>query len=296
MNSINIEIDNFLNYIRFERGLADNTVSSYSVDLLEFSSFLEKNSVTEPKDITEKLIEEFIITLSKNNFAQSSVHRKVASVRGFAKYLLREEIIEKNIVKNIKNPLNQNRLPKACNIIDVEALLNAPTDEGFEVRDKAMLELLYGCGLRVSELINVKINDLDFENKIIRVFGKGSKERFIPCGEIAVEFIEKYINELRGNLNTKRSDFLFLTKFGKPMSRMMFWKLIKKYCKRAGLPEDITPHTLRHSFATHLLSGGADLRSIQEMLGHASIGTTEIYTSVSNDELKAIFKATHPRA
>ena len=246
--------------------------------------------------IAESDIEALIISLSKKGFAKSTVHRRVAAVRGFCKYLLKEKIIENNIVKNIKNPLAENHLPKACNIIDVEALLNAPTNEGFELRDKAMLELLYGCGLRVSELIKVKINDIDMTNKIIRVFGKGSKERYVPCGEVAISWITKYIEELRGSLNKSRSDYLFLTKFGKPMTRMMFWKLIKKYGKRAGLDENISPHTLRHSFATHLLAGGADLRAIQEMLGHASIGTTEVYTSVSSDELKVIFKSTHPRA
>ena len=296
MHNINIETDNFLNYLKFERGLSDNTCQSYSVDLNEFASFLAEKEIENTENITESDIESFIISLSKKGFAKSTIHRRVAAVRGFAKYLLKEKIIENNIVKNIKNPLAQNHLPKACNIIDVEALLNAPTNEGFELRDKAMLELLYGCGLRVSELIKVKIVDLDMTNKIIRVFGKGSKERYVPCGEIAIFWISKYINELRGSLNTQKSEYLFLTKFGKPMTRMMFWKLIKKYCKRAGLDENISPHTLRHSFATHLLAGGADLRAIQEMLGHASIGTTEVYTSVSSDELKAIFKSTHPRA
>ncbi|MBQ7256868.1 MAG: site-specific tyrosine recombinase XerD [Abditibacteriota bacterium] len=296
MSNINIEIDNFINYLKFERGLSYNTCQSYSVDLNEFVSFLAEKEIENTENIGESDIEAFIISLSKKGFAQSTIHRRVAAVRGFCKYLLREKIIEKNIVKNIKNPLTQNHLPKACTIIDVEALLNAPTNEGFELRDKSMLELLYGCGLRVSELINVKVHDLDMTNKIIRVFGKGSKERYVPCGEVAIFWIDKYITDLRGSLNTLRSEYLFLTKFGKPMTRMMFWKLIKKYCRRAGLDENISPHTLRHSFATHLLAGGADLRSIQEMLGHASIGTTEVYTSVSSDELKAIFKSTHPRA
>ena len=296
MSDINLDCDNFLNYIKFERGLSDNTCEAYAKDLADFAEFLEENKCESVTSVTENLIEQYIIALSKADFSRSTIHRRVACVRGFCKYLLKEKIIDTNVIKNIKNPLAEQHLPKACDIIDVEALLNAPEGEGFEIRDKAMLELLYGCGLRVSELINVRINDLDFDNRIIRVFGKGSKERFIPCGEVALYYINIYIEELRGKLNSERSDFLFLTKFGKPMTRMMFWKLIKKYCRRAGLPEDISPHTLRHSFATHLLAGGADLRSIQEMLGHASIGTTEIYTSVSNDELKAIFRATHPRA
>lgn len=292
---MNIEIDNFINYIKFERGLADNTCEAYSLDLNELADYFEKNNI-DLYAANEKDLESYIIFLSKSNYSKSSIHRKVASLRGFFKYLYREKYIENNIVKNIKNPLNETHLPKACSIIDVEALLNAPKSEGMEIRDRAMLELLYACGLRVSELINVEINNIDFTNKIIRVFGKGSKERFIPVGDVAVFYINEYVNNLRGNLDKYRSNFLFLTKFGKPMTRMMFWKLIKKYCKRCGIDENISPHTLRHSFATHLLSGGADLRSIQEMLGHASIGTTEVYTSVSNDELKAIFKATHPRA
>lgn len=292
---MNIEIDNFINYIKFERGLSDNTCEAYSLDLNELADYFDKNNI-DLFTANEKDLEKYIIFLSKSHYSKSSIHRKVASLRGFFKYLYREKIIENNIVKNIKNPLNETHLPKACSIIDVEALLNTPKNEGLEIRDRAMLELLYACGLRVSELINVEINNIDFTNKIIRVFGKGSKERFIPIGDVAIFYVNEYINNLRGDLDKFRSNFLFLTKFGKPMTRMMFWKLIKKYCRRCGIDENISPHTLRHSFATHLLSGGADLRSIQEMLGHASIGTTEVYTSVSNDELKAIFKATHPRA
>lgn len=296
MSKIFSECDNFLNYIKFERGLSDNTCEAYSHDLMDFLSFLEKENVENVRDLTEDILEKYIVFMSKSGFAKSSLHRKTACLRSFCKYLFKEHIIEKNIIKNIKNPLNVTHLPKACDIIDAEALLNAPSDEGFEIRDKAMLELLYGCGLRVSELINVKLEDLDTENRIIRVFGKGNKERYIPFGEIALHYINIYTDTLRGKLNDRKSSYLFLTKFGKPMTRMMFWKLIKKYCRRAGLPEDISPHTLRHSFATHLLAGGADLRSIQEMLGHASIGTTEIYTSVSNDELKAVFRSAHPRS
>ena len=296
MNNINFEIDNFLNFLKFERGLSDNTCQSYSVDLKEFASFLSEKEIEDLEDITESDIEAFIISLSKKGFAKSTIHRRVAAVRSFCKYLLKEKIIKTNVIKNIKNPLSQTHLPKSCTIIDVEALLNAPVNEGLELRDKAMLELLYGCGLRVSELIKVKVSDIDMTNKIIRVFGKGSKERYVPCGEVALLWIQKYMELLRFSLNKKRSEYLFLTKFGTPMTRMMFWKLIKKYCQRAGLDENISPHTLRHSFATHLLAGGADLRSIQEMLGHASIGTTEVYTSVSSDELKVIFKSTHPRA
>ena len=296
MNHTDTQCDNFLNYLRFERGLADNTIEAYGKDLSEFSVFLLKENITDPKNITEKSVEKFIVRLSKSGFAKSSIHRKCACVRGFCKYLFREKITETNVVKNIKNPMNESHLPKACDIIDVEALLGAPHISGYELRDKAMLELLYSSGLRVSELINVKIHDIDYENRIIRVIGKGNKERFVPVGEIAVFYIDIYVKELRSMLNTHKSDSLFLTKFGRPMTRMMFWKLIKKYCRRAGLGENISPHTLRHSFATHLLAAGADLRSIQEMLGHASIGTTEIYTSVSNDELKAIFRAAHPRS
>ena len=229
MNNILIEIDNFINYIKFEKGLSENTCFSYSQDLQDFYLFLEKNNIINFTDLTENLIENFIISLSKKGFALSTIHRRVASVRGFCKYLYKEKIIENNIIKNIKNPLTQNHLPKACDIFDVERLLNAPANEGLEIRDKAMLELLYGCGLRVSELINVKIGDIDFINRIIRIFGKGSKERFVPCGEISLNYINIYIDKLRGNLNINRSEYLFLTKFGKPMTRMMFWKIIKKY-------------------------------------------------------------------
>ena len=296
MNNLNLHIDNFLNYIRFEKGLADNTIDSYSRDLISFCEYLDKKKINNVEDLNQSIIENYIVCLSKDNYKLTTIHRKTACIRGFIKYLVLERVIEKNIAKNIKTQKPPRRLPKACDIFEVEKLLNAPKDNELGIRDRAMLEVLYACGLRVSELINIGINDIDMQNKIIRVFGKGSKERFIPIGDVAIYYVKEYLIKERNVLNKAKSQFLFLTRYGKPMSRMMFWKIIRKYALEAGIKTEITPHTLRHSFATHLLERGADLRALQEMLGHSSIATTEVYTHISNDELKMIFKTSHPRA
>jgi len=296
MNNLNLHIDNFLNYIRFEKGLADNTIDSYSRDLISFCEYLDKKKINNVEDLNQSVIENYIVCLSKDNYKLTTIHRKTACIRGFIKYLVLERVIEKNIAKNIKTQKPPRRLPKACDIFEVEKLLNAPKDNELGIRDRAMLEVLYACGLRVSELINIGINDIDVQNKIIRVFGKGSKERFIPIGDVAIYYVNEYLIKTRNVLNKAKSRFLFLTRYGKPMSRMMFWKIIRKYALEVGIKTEITPHTLRHSFATHLLERGADLRALQEMLGHSSIATTEVYTHISNDELKMIFKTSHPRA
>jgi integrase/recombinase XerD len=222
----------------------------------------------------------------------------MSAVRSFIKFLCSEKQIRKSPLAQLESIKPPKRLPKALDVDETSRLLKAPDmRDKFGLRDRAMLETLYASGLRVSELINIKIDDLNLKMGFLRCIGKGDKERIVPIGEIAIECIGAYVDRVRGEFcNGERSEYLFLTKRGAPMSRVMFWKIIKKYALEAGITRELTPHTLRHSFAVHLLERGADLRSLQEMLGHASIGTTQIYTHVTRDYLHEIYKETHPRA
>ncbi|MCE5322758.1 site-specific tyrosine recombinase XerD [bacterium] len=295
---IDYHIQRFLDYISVERGLSQNTVASYGRDLSQFASFLLKRNVTEPDKIDNDCMVAFLDMLSKEKYAQTSIARKITAVRGFIKYLCSERIIEKNPLHAFETRRPPIRLPKSLDVEDLASLLDSPDiHDDLGLRDKAMLETLYACGLRVSELIALKVEDLNLNMGFIKCMGKGNKERVVPIGEIAGEYVRAYIDRVRGRLaGIHRSEYLFLTKQGKPMSRVMFWKIIKKYAAQAGITKSITPHMLRHSFATHLIERGADLRSVQEMLGHASIATTQVYTHVSRDHLREVYKETHPRA
>ena len=290
-------IDDFIAYIQFEKGLSDNTILAYGADLSIFAEFIEQKKINNLNDISVLLLEEYVKFLFEK-FNEVSVKRRLAAVKSFLKYLAREEIISKNIGETVSFNINKSKLPKSANVFNIQVLLNAPDlNDKFGIRDKAMLELLYASGLRVSELVSVKLNHVSLEHGIIRVFGKGGKERFVPVGEIALLCVSIYINSVRLEFAGNRgSSYLFLNKNGDNMSRVMFWKIIKKYAKKVGIIENITPHTLRHSFATHMLERGADLRALQEMLGHASISTTEIYTHLTREHIKEVYKETHPRA
>jgi integrase/recombinase XerD len=295
---MDIFIQQFLDSLIVERGLSKNTVESYARDLAQFAGFAEKCGVTEPREIDEDCLVGFLRRLDKEKYAAASIARKMSAVRGFVKFLCAEQVIERNPISRMEPARPPIRLPKSLDVEEVSRLLDAPDiADDLGLRDKAMLETLYASGLRVSELIAVKVEDAGLSTGFLRCVGKGGKERVVPLGEIAIEYIRAYIDRVRGKLaGDQRSEYLFLTIQGRPMSRVMFWKIIKKHAARAGIAKSITPHMLRHSFATHLLERGADLRSLQEMLGHASIATTQVYTHVSRDHLREVYKESHPRA
>jgi len=295
---IDYHIQRFLDHIALERGLANKTLEAYGRDLAQFMVFLEECEVTEPCAIDEKCLLGFLERLHREKMAPASVARKMTAVRCFIKYLCAEREMDKSPLNAIPTARPARKLPKSMDIDEVGRLLKAPNiGEELGLRDRAMIELLYATGLRVSELVGLKTDDVNLKMGFVRCIGKGSKERVVPLGEIAVHLVEAYLDRVRGRLaKGERSEYLFLSKLGQPMSRVMFWKIIRKYAAEAGIKKTITPHMLRHSFAAHLLERGADLRSLQEMLGHASIATTEIYTHVTRDHLREIYKETHPRA
>ncbi len=284
----------FLIYLSAEKGLSKNTIESYSLDLRKFRDFL----LSKDKGFnffSKADIVDFLDRLRDKDYTTSSICRFISSIRGICKYLVIEKIIAEDPSENLQTPKKWERLPKALSIEDVKALLGARIDGSMIFRDSAMLELLYSSGLRVSELVSLKLGDINFEAGFLRVIGKGSKERVVPMNSRAADKIKRYMNKLRPLLLKKRhSDYLFVTGRGGPMTRQRFWQTMKAYGRRIGI--ELSPHTLRHCFATHLLEGGADLRSVQKMLGHSDISTTQIYTKVSTDRVKRVYQEHHPRA
>ncbi|MDN5311399.1 MAG: integrase/recombinase XerD [Thermoanaerobacteraceae bacterium] len=236
--------------------------------------------------------------MHKKGKASSSISRACAAIKSFYHFLVMERLIEKDPTLNLDTPKLEHRLPRVLTLNEVEQLLNQPdTSVIWGFRDKTMLELLYATGIRVSELILIKVEDLNVEMGFLRCFGKGSKERIVPVGSVALKYLDIYINEVRPKfLKEQDNGILFLNHLGKGLTRQGFWKIIRKYAQKAGIEKHITPHTLRHSFATHLLENGADLRSVQEMLGHADISTTQIYTHITRSKIKEVYDRTHPRA
>jgi integrase/recombinase XerD len=287
----------YLDYLIIEKGLSNNSLVSYSADLAKFLTFLEKQNIADIKDVDSTLILAWLIDLSKSGLAAKSRARHLISVRGLFRYLLNENIISADPLKNIDLPKTGFSLPKYLSVQEVNTLLAQPDrSQPRGLRNAAMLEIMYGSGLRVSELIFLQVQDVNLDANFVRVTGKGSKERVIPFGSCAGNILQEWIREGRPRLlPNSPSPYLFVAKAGKPMSRQGFWKLLKKYGLMANLSKDISPHTLRHSFATHLLEGGADLRSVQIMLGHSDISTTQIYTHISKDYLIKMHEKFHPR-
>lgn len=288
----------YLAHIKLEKNLSQNTVVSYKNDINAFISFLKDSSVDDPSNITSDHIRRFFKTIKELGLSGSSSARYFSSLKGFFLYLLKNKYILKNPIEKITAPKISKKLPGVLNIPEIEKILSAPkVQDKLGLRDKTILELFYACGTRVSELINLKVNDLFFDDEIIRVFGKGSKERLIPIGSSAIKWIGKYLKKSRPLLmkKSKSENNLFLNSHGTKLSRMGIWKIIDKYVKEAGIKKKVHPHTFRHSFATHLLEGGADLRAVQEMLGHADISTTQIYTHIDRDYIKQVHKQYHPR-
>lgn len=292
-------LKSFLYFIELEKGLADNTIYSYKNDLSRFIEFIYVNNVSYYKDVSLELLESFFKELHELGLNNSSRARYLSAIREFYKFLNYKKVITDNKTEKLDLPKSSRKIPEVLSFNEVSLILDIiETQTNLGVRDRAMLETLYASGLRVSELINVKERDILFEEGIIRVFGKGSKERIVPIGSSALLFIRQYLSEVRFQLkNPKRnSEELFLNSRGGKLSRMGVWKIIDKYVKMTNIEKNVHPHTFRHSFATHLLEGGADLRAVQEMLGHSDISTTQIYTHIDNQYLKEIHKSFHPRA
>lgn len=287
----------YLDYLIIEKGLSENSLMSYSADLAQYITFLEKNNIHHLNDVDTTGILAWLIDLSKKGLSAKSRARHLVTVRGLYKFLINEKKVVKNPVKNIDIPKTGLALPKIMTIKEVADLLDAPDiRKPKDLRNAAMMEIMYGAGLRVSELILLNLQDINLDANFVRVMGKGSKERIVPIGSQARSITQKWIKEGRPSLLKKISTpYLFVARAGNPMTRQSFWKIIKKYGLLANISKNITPHTLRHSFATHLLEGGADLRSVQTMLGHSDISTTQIYTHISREYLVKMHQKYHPR-
>ncbi|MFH1854031.1 MAG: site-specific tyrosine recombinase XerD [Candidatus Omnitrophota bacterium] len=290
-------IEEFLSYLSVERGLSNNTLISYKRDLSKFFKYLKARHVASIDNVSRQTVTSFMLNEKDKGLSANSISRELACLKTFFKFLLKENKIRDNVTGVIESPKLWKKLPDTLNIDEVEELLKAPNvRDAMGARDRASLELMYATGMRVSELVNLKMDDVKIELGIAKCFGKGGKERIVPFGKKARESIVRYLENSRPKfLKKKISNFLFLTRLGKPMSRQTFWKIIKKYAREAHIKKRITPHSLRHSFATHILERGADLRIVQEMLGHSDISTTQIYTHISKDRLKSIHKKFHPR-
>jgi len=284
----------YLDYLAVEKGLAKNSLSSYATDLRKFADWLDERPL---EKVQRQDIIRYFQSQRSAGISARSVARALAALRGFFRFLVSEKHLQHDPTENIENPKLWSTLPKSLSAEEVEALLDAPdrkTPDG--LRDAAMLELLYATGLRVSELIRVKLEDLVLDAGFLRTFGKGSKERIVPFGDTARDAITAYIERARPEFNKRNDPHVFLTKRSRPMSRQTFWMKIVRYARQAGIKSHISPHVLRHSFATHLLENGADLRSVQMMLGHSDISTTQIYTHVSRARLQKLYDQFHPRA
>ncbi len=286
----------FLDFLSVEKGLSVNTVLSYSRDVQKLFRFFRKEKIHWLKAGEEDLIR-FIHHQSRAGLSPRSMARVISSLKSFYRFLVLDGTLKKNPAVDLSSPKTWLALPKFLTVKEVESLLSQPDEENVRgVRDKAMLELLYATGLRASELVSLKIKDLNLEDGFLLCLGKGGKERLVPIGESAVRAVRKYLDEARPKLLKQSSEFLFVTQRGGAFTRQGFWKILKNYVRKAGLDLKISPHILRHSFATHLLERGADLRSVQLMLGHSQITTTQIYTHVSRKRLRRVYDKFHPRA
>ncbi|WP_209686777.1 site-specific tyrosine recombinase XerD [Lactobacillus colini] len=291
-------LEDYLRYAQVERGLSKNTISSYRQDLIEYLAFLEEDNQT-TWEVDAYVIDSFLAKQRDLAKATASITRMISSLRRFYKWLLRSDIIMRDPMIKIDSPKKERRLPVALSHKEIDELLAAPNiSQPLGLRDRAILETLYATGMRVSELITLKESNLHEELNLIRVIGKGSKERLVPITDVALSWIEKYQKDVRDSqiLNKgKYTDFIFLNAHAHPLTRQSIWQLIKKYCQQVNITKNVTPHTLRHTFATHLLENGADLRVVQEILGHSDISTTQIYTNLTQKHILEVYKQAHPR-
>ena len=297
-------IRNFLDYLVVERGLSQNTIEAYRNDLQQLASFMQEEATKQGAippwaGFNRQSMLSYLLNLKERNYAPTTVARKVAATKSFFSFMVSEGIIKSNPIQEVGSPRVGKSLPKPISISQVRRLLEQPTkrDTPEAKRDTAMLELLYASGMRVSELVSLNLNDMDMEGGYVRCFGKGHKERLIPIHKRATSAVENYIKEDRPRLaHGKDEPALFLNARGERLTRQGLWQILKGYAKSAELGTDITPHTLRHSFATHMLNGGADLRSVQELLGHANISTTQVYTHLTTEHIRSSYDRSHPRA
>ena len=295
----NEAIENYANYLRFEKNASENTIEAYVSDLQKLQNFAEQNlaSVT-PITISYEHLQDFLYQVSKINYSERTQARWISSIKGFFSFLLEDELREDNPSALLETPKLGLYLPDTLSLEEIEKLISA-TEENTDLakRNRCMIEVLYGCGLRVSELTELQISNINFKENYLKIQGKGDKVRFVPLADYTADFIKNYINNIRSKqkINPKHSDILFLNSRGAQISRQMVFLIIKEIVRKAGIQKNISPHTFRHSFATHLLQNGADLRFIQEMLGHSSITTTEIYTHLNTEELHETILKYHPR-
>lgn len=291
-------IEDYFHFLQIERGLSDNTLKSYKRDLMDYTNFIDKTlGISTWEVVMRKEIIQFLYTLKDSGKSTSTISRHISSIRSFHQFLVRENIVDHDASLHIETPKKDRKLPDVLSQNEVELLLSIPTNTPLSYRNKAMLELMYATGLRVSELINLRVSDLHLTMGFLQCFGKGSKERIVPIGNVAIKTVENYLQCGRPQLiKQNNSSILFVNQHGRPLSRQGFWKILKKLALDKGIRKKITPHTLRHSFATHLLENGADLRIVQEMLGHEDISTTQIYTHVTKTRMKDMYQTYHPRA
>ncbi|MDA9633996.1 site-specific tyrosine recombinase XerD [Pseudomonadota bacterium] len=289
-------VDSFLSALRLEKGLSENTIKAYSNDCQDFNKWLFSNKRYRAVAATEADIENYLKHLRIIGLSNSSINRKLSSLKHFFNYLSKTKLLKSNPVMNISGPKNSKVLPKSLSIIDVNSLIEAPDCSNFiGLRDRAMIELMYATGVRISELINLEYSNIDLNRSLIKVMGKGGKERMIPFGDDALTWLINYIEFRRKNKLSLNSRDFFISQQGKKITRQAFWHRIKIYLKASGLSMDVSPHTLRHAFATHLLNNGADLRSVQMLLGHSDLSTTQIYTHIAKQRLSDMVKQHHPR-
>ncbi|NQU95549.1 MAG: site-specific tyrosine recombinase XerD [Candidatus Omnitrophica bacterium] len=290
-------IDQFLDYLSIERGLSKNTIVSYKQDLTKFAGYLKSRSITKIQSVTKHNVSKYIYFLKDKGLSSSSISRNLVTIKVFFKFLIAERLVTEDAAGVLESPRLTQYLPEVLGMQEVVKMLNTP--DGRDLlgqRDKAVLELMYATGMRVSEMVELMHENLNMDVGFIKCTGKGGKERIVPVGRVAKIALSRYMEKSRPKLLGKKEDrHLFISRLGKKISRQSFWKMVRKYAVAAGIKRKITPHTLRHSFATHLLEKGADLRSVQEMLGHADISTTQLYTHINKSRLKGIHKKFHPR-
>ncbi|WP_048602217.1 site-specific tyrosine recombinase XerD [Rubeoparvulum massiliense] len=291
-------LQQYIQYLVVEKGLAENSIQSYGRDITQYLTFIKEKYQISVEKTTRTHVMGYLIHLQEQGKSTSTITRNLSSLRGFYRFLLLDRYIASDPTSHLETPKLDKRLPKVLTIEEVDRLLQQPKEiDAMGARDKAMLELLYATGLRVSELISLNVHDVNINMEFVRCMGKGSKERIIPLGSSAIKALQRYTERFRPQLVRNRSEeALFLNHHGGRLTRQGFWKIIKQYAESAQITKVITPHTLRHSFATHLLENGADLRAVQEMLGHADISTTQIYTHVTQTRLKEVYQKTFPRA
>ena len=288
----------FTDYIALEQGLSPRTIEAYQRDLARFAEYAELKGVAAPADITATVMREYVYHLKDLGLSPASIRRNISALRTYFRFLIGDGLVVKDPSERLETPQRWRSLPEVLTIDEVQRLLASPTlDDTLVFRDRALLELAYGAGLRVSEWITLGVRDLMLEEGLVRVFGKGSKERLVPIGRSAIAAAAVYLRELRPKLeHGEGKGVLFLNARGRPLTRMGAWKILRGHVDRAAITKHVSPHTLRHSFATHLLEGGADLRAVQEMLGHSDIATTQIYTHVDREYLRQVHRSYHPRA